>query len=762
MNALRKLRGHRLALAAIVLIAMLLFVAMPAWSSTGGVGNQNLQASDCSAHSSTSPATIAMSASSTTVAPGDQITVSVTVTGGSSLKMGAALLSKTVGSTGTTPKENGWTIVSDPVGTTYNYVEKDYTGSITFTWTMKTPATAGSFKLYAKIFHGNAAYVKTDSIGLTFTVSAPTVNAPVVTITAPTAAATLSGTASVSATVTADASTTVSKADLLVDNVLVSSVTTAPYTWSLNTISYANGAHTLTVNGYDAGGRMGTSQVSVTISNAFAAPTVVITAPAANATVTGTLTVTATATPDTGRTISKVQLTVEGALVGTVTAAPYTWSWNSNLVANAAHTLVATATDDLGQTGTAQVSVTVSNAPTPPILTITAPANLRTVAGTISVTASITPTGGKTITSASASVDSTSLGTNTVAPFTWQLNTYTLSRGSHAINVTATDSGGLTSTAKVTIDVNNDAPAIEIVTPSNGTMAVGTLSVLVNATTAIGMPSVTLAVDGTAVSTINASPYAWNLNTTGYTDGPHILSVTAKDANGNASSVIANIIVANNLAEISLMSPANTTINGTVQIQVAASSSVGITLLAMYFDGKELSSVNATSTNATVDTSLYLNGKHYLVINARDGLGRNSTRNITLTVSNGASSISLIMDPAVSGTTTLSLNVNGNDPIVNATLRIDGAKVSTLNATPMDWQVDTTGYADGEHTANVTAYTASGKIVFANVVFIVQNALAGPAFKLELTGLDLLLVQGAVIIVALGLVLKKARRPDKK
>jgi hypothetical protein len=94
-------------------------------------------------------------------------------------------------------------------------------------------------------------------------------------------------------------------------------------------------------------------------------PTVSISAPAANATVSGTVSLTATAAAASQYdvTVSSVAFAVDGTSVGTATASPYTYMWNSTTVANGAHSITATVTDSAGDKATsAAVSVTVSNA----------------------------------------------------------------------------------------------------------------------------------------------------------------------------------------------------------------------------------------------------------------------------------------------------------------------------------------------------------------------------------------------------------------
>ena len=98
-------------------------------------------------------------------------------------------------------------------------------------------------------------------------------------------------------------------------------------------------------------------------------PVVNITAPAAGALLSGTVTVTASASDNVG--VAGVQFTIDGSNFGAEDlAAPYSISWNSATVANGSHSIAAVARDAAGNHGIAPpIAITTSNdtsAPTVP------------------------------------------------------------------------------------------------------------------------------------------------------------------------------------------------------------------------------------------------------------------------------------------------------------------------------------------------------------------------------------------------------------
>ena len=136
-----------------------------------------------------------------------------------------------------------------------------------------------------------------------------------------------------------------------------------------NTTAVANGSYTLSARARDAAGNQTTSTIiTVTVNNVSSdstPPTVSMTAPAAGATVSGTVALSANASDNVG--VVGVQFLVNGAASGAEdTSSPYSVNWNTTAVANGSYTLSARARDAAGnQTTSASITVTVNNTATP-------------------------------------------------------------------------------------------------------------------------------------------------------------------------------------------------------------------------------------------------------------------------------------------------------------------------------------------------------------------------------------------------------------
>ena len=187
------------------------------------------------------------------------------------------------------------------------------------------------------------------------------------------------------------------------------------------------------------------------------APTVALTAPAAGASVSGTVQVTASASDNVG--VARVDFFLDGALVGTDSSAPYAYAWNSAASANGAHTLQARASDAAGNTGTSstlsvQVSGGVSDT-TAPSVSLTSPTSGATLAGSVALTATATDNLG--VTRVDFLVDGALVAQGTLSGGTYSAtwNTPSATTGTHTVQARASDAAGNTgSSASVSVTVN--------------------------------------------------------------------------------------------------------------------------------------------------------------------------------------------------------------------------------------------------------------------------------------------------------------------
>jgi subtilisin family serine protease len=171
---------------------------------------------------------------------------------------------------------------------------------------------------------------------------------PTVSFIQPTNGATVSGTTTVH--VNASDNVGVASVSFYVNGALVATDTTAPYEYSWDTLTVANGGHNLRVEAKDAADNVGSAQIGVTVSNQDTTPPVTaITTPRTNSRVRASFSVTAAADDNVG--VVKVELYVNGVLASTDMSAPWSFSVNGTSWANGVYTLTTKAYDAQNNVG---------------------------------------------------------------------------------------------------------------------------------------------------------------------------------------------------------------------------------------------------------------------------------------------------------------------------------------------------------------------------------------------------------------------------
>src|SRR5262245_17072592 len=197
-----------------------------------------------------------------------------------------------------------------------------------------------------------------------------------------------------------------------------------------------------------------TLTVTYADGSASRGPRVALSAPGPGATVRGpAVRLAATAVDD--RRVTTVEFLVDGAVAGSDTTAPFEITWNSSTVANGLRTVIARATDNVGNTTTsAPVTINVDNAAAPAV-SVTVPIGGATVSGTVSVTA--TASAGSTV---EFSMDGSRFDADATAPYQVSWNTLdavdTAYDGTHTLTARAIGpTGQVTTSAPVQVTVAN-------------------------------------------------------------------------------------------------------------------------------------------------------------------------------------------------------------------------------------------------------------------------------------------------------------------
>lgn len=564
---------------------------------------------------------------------------------------------------------------------------------------------------------------------------------PTVSMTAPVAGSTVSGT---SVTVSANATDNVgvAKVQFLLDGAnLRSPVTAAPYQISWNSTSAQDGPHTLAAKATDTAGNSTTSTaITVNVSNPdVTPPSVSITAPSAGSTLVGTVSLTASANDNRG--VASVQFQIDNTNLGApVTSAPYSIPWDTTTVMTGSHTITAIATDTSGNTASTSITVTVNQDfdGIPPTVGITTPANGATVAGTITVSA--TATDNVTVASVQFILDNVNYGSSLiVAPYSFSWDTSTVANGNHTWKAVAQDAwGNATTSSSVTVTVNNDTipPSVNITAPTAGSTLVGTVTLTANASDNRGVAGVQFQIDGSNVGApLTSAPYSEPWDTTTVANGSHTITGIATDTSGNSASTSITVTVNQDFdgipPTVAITAPASgSTVVGSITVSAMATDNVAVSSVQFVLDNVNYGApLTAAPYSFSWNSTTVANGNHTWKAIALDPSGNSATSStVTVTVNNDTipPTVSITAPNAgstLAGTVTLTASASDNKGVAGVQFQIDGINYGPpITTAPYSEPWDTTTATTGTHTITAIATDTSGNTASANIkVTVNQN-----------------------------------------
>ncbi len=374
--------------------------------------------------------------------------------------------------------------------------------------------------------------------------------APTGTITSPPTASTVSGTINIE--VNAFDNVRMGHVDFIIDGTAVLSDSLPPYSYTWNTLEEVEDSdHVINVNLSDsAGNTTSLFPVTVFVNNIVdtdvTPPNIVIYDPAANQTVSGTVTFLTIATDDIA--VDRVEFYHNYELEFTATSYPFSYDWNSTLAdEDTEHIWHVKAFDTSGnETQTQPMVLVVDNVDNiPPTGFILQPYAGQVVSGDIEIQVSASDNVG--VNQVTFYLDGNILSSDSQSPFSYNWNTITANEDEeHVIYATITDlQGNTTILPSISVTVNNDdapendltPPFVSIITPLSTQIVSDTVVITGFATDNHEVSEVMFYVNDQLIQTVTDSPFTASWITYDLpNDSEHILQITATDPSGNQSS----------------------------------------------------------------------------------------------------------------------------------------------------------------------------------------------------------------------------------
>jgi hypothetical protein len=305
--------------------------------------------------------------------------------------------------------------------------------------------------------------------------------------------------------------------------------------------------------------------------------------------------------------------------------------------------IVITATDALGRSATASVTVVLDS--TPPSISLESPDDGAAVRGTIDLAANaLDPVPGSGLAELRFSVDGSLAATSDASPFLWPLSTASLADGLHAITATAVDAVGNEASESVQILVDNAVPVAVFSSPEDGAQVSGTFAFELEASDgASGIVSVEVLANGTAPT--EAPPGAQDMpvpslvfsgreDSTRWPDGELRLSAKVMDAAGNEATASVLVRVSNSVPAVLVISPAEgSRVSGIIPIGVQVSGPQ-VALVEIFVDGALLGSGSSAPFGVSFDTTSRLDGAMSITAVVADAGGRTWSASSSVIVDN--------------------------------------------------------------------------------------------------------------------------------
>ncbi|MEJ5171595.1 MAG: Ig-like domain-containing protein, partial [Fimbriimonadales bacterium] len=251
--------------------------------------------------------------------------------------------------------------------------------------------------------------------------------------------------------------------------------------------------------------------------------------------------------------VRTVRFFVNDTLIRTFTSAPYEMDWSSASVPDGAHVLKAVAEDAAGNRSTAQVNVQVVNNVdnTPPTVSFRFPRTGQRING--GVVLSVDAQDDRQVRYVRLFVNGTLLRTFTAGPYEMNWSTRSVPNGTYVFRAEAVDGLGNTASDSVTVTVDNsdtsyvdnEAPTVSFVNPTNGQTVSGVLNIRIEGRDNVGVESIRFFADGVLIRTFTSGPYTMQWSSKSVWDGPRVLRAVARDKKGNESVAEITINVRN-------------------------------------------------------------------------------------------------------------------------------------------------------------------------------------------------------------------------
>ncbi|MGY5876663.1 MAG: Ig-like domain-containing protein [Candidatus Thorarchaeota archaeon] len=347
------------------------------------------------------------------------------------------------------------------------------------------------------------------------------------------------------------------------------------------------GLNNITIQCFDLAGNVGLDTLFVTVD--LTNPGVAIRMPSSSLYHSGELTASVECYDTSG--IQKAQVTIDGIYVEQLTYVSMvdsveTWAAiiNTTTFSNGYHGFSFLVYDNVGHINSSSIIVEMTMDTENPVVEILKPyTGIQTLNSTVILNWNATDDSG---------INYFEITVNSILETQTTETSYPLllAEGVHVVSVKAVDMAFRESIDQITIIVDQTAPSVSITDPTDREWVSGSIVVEVSIVESNTMSLAELYVDDVLVDTDFISPWRFNLDVSGLSDGEHILEVIATDQAGNPGQ--AEILIRTGEVTTTTISTTVTTMPSSTSTTTSVSSTVSSTTSTS-------STTSSTSTTPT-------------------------------------------------------------------------------------------------------------------------------------------------------------------
>ncbi|MCU1400123.1 MAG: hypothetical protein JWN62_3232 [Acidimicrobiales bacterium] len=469
--------------------------------------------------------------------------------------------------------------------------------------------------------------------------------------------------------------------------------------WNATPTTLGDGVHAVVASVTDLAGNVGTSTQSLTIDTTV--PIVV----GGSTALTNDATPTLTGVTDVG-VGATVTVTIAGQTLTATVQDGGTWSVTAATIVDGTWTVVASATDMAGNTGSATQTLTIDT--TAPALTVTGGAAATTTDSTPTVAGLTNIAPGQIVT---VTVSGQSLSAAVQAGGTWSVTAATISNGTYSLSAVASDPAGNSTTATQWLTVDTVLPLLTI--SGGATASTNDPTPTIDGTTDVGVGrTVTIAIAGQTLTALVQAGGSWNVTPSTVIDGAHTVAASATDLAGNVGTTT-QLLTIDTVAPTAtitggatvLTNDSTPSISGTATADVAVGSTATVTVA-----GQTLTTTVHSGGLWTVTATTIADGNHTVTVSVTDAAGNpgSSTQSLTIdtvpptvTIDGGAAMLTSNTSPTITGRTDAPTGAT-------VTVRVAGQVLTALVQGRGTWNTTPGVLADGGYDVSATVSDQAG------------------------------------------------------